>query len=236
MNRPLLKTIRNLLSFTFLLLSHFAISQVDPVGEFNRHVFESWKGEIIRIGPYSVKGSPYLLGESFPGSISYKAGTTLKDTKILYDLYHQKAGVDLKGQIFESEDPIESFSINLSEKMGGKRLLFKNSYVFGKPSMNCFFSVLEEGKKVTLLKVYKSKLVADPSNNLDTRAKVFEQYYDYYIYDKSNSTLNGIKLKKKDLVKELGDEFVGEYMSNNNPDLSKEFELIQLIKAFNSKS
>jgi hypothetical protein len=224
-----------ILSFAVLKVS-LGFCQVDPVGEFNRHVFEAWKGEVIRIGPYSVKGSPYLLGESFPGSISYKAGTTLKETKILYDLYHQKAGVDLKGQIFESEDAIESFSINLSEKLGGKILLFKSSYVFGKPAMSCFFNVLEEGNKVSLLKLYKSKLVADPSNNLDTRAKVFEQYFEYYVYVKGTSSLDNIKLRKKDLARELGDEFVNEYMSNNNPDLSKEFELIQLVKAFNSKS
>lgn len=235
-----MKSSRNLRAIFILLLAILKISttfsQVDPVGDFNRHVFESWKGTVIRIGPYNVRGTPYLLGESFTGSISYKTGTILKETKILYDLYHQKAGVDLKGEIFESDDPIESFSINLPEKMGGKKLLFKNSYVFGKPAMNCFFNVLEEGSKVALLKVYKSKVVADPSNNMDTKAKVFEQYFEYYLYFKSNAALSNIRLKRKDLEKDLGDKFIEEYLSNNYTEFSQEADIIRLIKAFNNKS
>lgn len=220
----------------FCLIDFKSNAQVDPVGDFNRHVFEGWKGEVIRIGQYQVKGSPYLLGESFPGSIIYKAGGPLKDVKILYDVFNQKAGVDLNKEIFEVQDVIERFSISLPDKMGGQNLEFSNCSNFGKPEMKCFFNVLEDGNKIVLLKAFRSKLVADPSNNMDTKRKVFEQYYEYYVYVKSSQTLNEIKLRKKDLVRELGNEkFIDEYMKNNDTDVTKEFELIQLVSAFNNK-
>src|SRR5688572_8918327 len=77
-----------------------ASSQPDPVADFNKQIVQNWIGEYVRIGQYRVKGSPYLLGESFPGSITYKGGKSVTDKNILYDLYHQKAGVDVNHQIF----------------------------------------------------------------------------------------------------------------------------------------
>ncbi len=219
----------------FLINAFQGYAQVDPVGHFNRHVFENWKGQAIRIGPFSVKGSPYLLGESFPGSLTYKNGKTLTITKILYDLYHQKAGVELESQIYETNEPVETFSISLNEKFGGQQLLFKNSYVFGKPSLNCYFNVLQDGEKVALLKMYKSKLVADPTNTMDTKMKVFEQYYEYFIYNKKEQSLNSIKLRKKDIIKELADEqFLSKYEGKNALDFTKEFDVVTAFEAYNN--
>lgn len=221
----------------FFSVPGYSYCQIDPVGDFNRHIAETWKGDYIRIGAYKVKGSPFLLGESFPGIVTYKDGKTVTDEKILFDLYNQKAGIAIKDEIFERDVPIESFSMNLPERMGGQTLLFKNSEVFGKPDLHCYFNVVEDGGKVTLLKVYKSKLAADPTNNLDKDLKVFQQYYDYYIFVKSSKTLNNIKLRKKDIVNEFGDnEFIKNYISNNQVDFSKETEVKKLLYNYNKSS
>jgi hypothetical protein len=226
------------ITVVLFLFVNQAFSQSDPVGNFNRHVFESWKGEYIRIGGYKVKGSPYLLGESFPGVATYKDGKVVSDQKILYDIYNQKAGLDVKNEIFERDVPLESFAIALPEKMGGQKLLFKNSYVFDHPDIHLYFNVVEEGKKVALLKVYKSKLVPDPVNAMDKESKVFQQFFDYYIYRRSDKTISNVKLRKKDIIKGFGDEqFINQYTSKIAAvDFANEAEIITMIKYYNNNN
>lgn len=211
-----------------------AKTQVDPVGNFNSHVFETWKGESIRIGPFSVKGSPYLFGEAFEGAIQYNGGRTLNKTRILYDVYHQKAGVELQSMIYEAVEPVESFVIKLTSQFGGQPLQFKAASFFGAGATG-FYNVLIEGKKVAFLKQYKSKLIADPSNTMDTKMKVFEQFVEYYLYKSADRSLHQIKLRKKDLMKELADDkFFTEYTNNNTVDFSKENDVANMMEAYNN--
>ncbi|WP_147203276.1 hypothetical protein [Segetibacter aerophilus] len=228
------KKIVVVLGVLFLICDH-VFSQVDPVGSFNRHVFEKWTGDYLRIGAFKVKGSPYLLGEAFPGVITYKDGKTVTDEKILYDLYNQKAGIDIKKEIFERDIPIESFVMSLPEHMGKQKLLFHSGFVYGKPEMKGYLNVLEDGKKATLLKQFKIRLIADPINNMDKSLKVFEQYSEYYIYLKGDKTLHSIKPRKKDILKEFGDDpFIKSYTTNREIDFSKEAELVILINSYNN--
>ncbi|MCY7423284.1 MAG: hypothetical protein LH478_16245 [Chitinophagaceae bacterium] len=221
----------------FFLVSFVAkqncTAQVDPVGSFNRHVFEAWQGESIRIGPFSVKGSPYLFGEAFDGFITYKGGRVLNQTRILYDVYHQKAGVELQSMIYEAVKPVESFTIKLPEKFGGQRLLFKASALFGE-DVKGFYVVIEEGEKSSFLKMYKSKIIADPNNPMDTKMKVFEQYVEYYLFKKDDRSMHPVKLKKKDFLKEFGDiKFADRYLANNTVDFGKEQDVADLLHAYN---
>ena len=218
----------------FFLAGRESIAQADPVGAFNRHVFEAWKGEAVRIGPFSVKGSPYLFGEAFNGSITYKGGRVLNQTKILYDVYHQKAGVELQSMIYEAVEPVESFTMKLPEKFGGQTLLFKASSLFGGDAKG-YFIVLEDGDKFSLLKMYKSKVVADPNNSMDTKMKIFEQYIEYYLFKKDEKLMRPIKLKKKDFLKEFGDaKFADRYLTNNTVDFGKEGDLADFLHSYNT--
>lgn len=221
--------------FLFICITLPTYAQIDPVGNFNRHVFEKWRGEYIRIGTYKVKGSPYLLGEAFPGVITYTDGKTVRDEKILYDLYSQKAGIDIKNEIFERNVPIETFSINLPEYMGGQSLLFKNPIVDGKAEVKGYLNVLEEGKRVSIFKLFKIRLVVDPTNHMDKDVRVFEQYNEYLLYLPANKSLKNIKLRKRDFIKEFGnEEFVKNYFLSKEIDFSKENEVIEFVKEFNN--
>jgi hypothetical protein len=56
LNKKPSKNILLIMKFTLSLVVCFLVSvdsysQVDPVGNFNRHVFEKWTGEYIRIEP-----------------------------------------------------------------------------------------------------------------------------------------------------------------------------------------
>lgn len=222
-------------AFVALVFSLTGFSQTNTVGEFNRFIAQNWTGDYIRIGQYKVKGTPYLLGESFPGTLTYKGGAK-SDTKILYDLYNQRAGADVRNSILDSEQPVEEFSISLPAKFGGNTLLFKSTESYGNGSLKNFFNVLVEGSKTSFLKVFKIKLIADPSNMMDKEQKVFEQYYEYYLYNNSTRELSKIKLKEKDIAKQLGDEeFVKTFISKGNLDVSNEMDVIKLIQGYNNK-
>lgn len=217
----------------FIFLNSFA--QTNTVGEFNKFIAQNWAGEYIRIGQYKVKGTPYLFGESFPGTLTFKGGVK-SDTKILYDLYNQKAGADVKNNILESDKVLEEFSISLPAKFGGNTLLFKSTELFGNSSLKNYFNVLEDGSKVSLLKIFKIKLVSDPSNMMDKELKIFEQYYEYFLYNKTSKELSKIKLKEKDIAKKLDDEdFVKNFITKSDLDVSKEIDAIKLIQGYNNK-
>ncbi len=223
------------LAFVALVFSFTTFSQTNTVGEFNRFIAQNWSGDYIRIGQYKVKGTPYLLGESFPGTLTYKGGAK-SDTKILYDLYNQRAGADVKNSILESEQAVEEFSISLPAKFGGNTLLFKSTELYGNGSLKNYFNVLVEGSKASFLKVFKIKLISDPSNMMDKDQKVFEQYYEYYLYNHSTRELGKIKLREKDIAKQIGDEeFVKTFISKGNLDVSNEVDVIKLIQGYNNK-
>src|SRR5687767_15408519 len=91
--RPATNKFVKLLVFC-LFITGLTQAQTDAIGNFNKHVIEKWSNDYIRIGQYRVKGTPYLLGESYPGYITYMNGGAVMDVKVLYDIYNQKAGVD----------------------------------------------------------------------------------------------------------------------------------------------
>lgn len=226
---------KKFLLFSCLFCSmHISFAQVDPMGDFNKHVVANWKGDYIRIAQYRVKGTPYLYGESFPGSINYKGGKVFKDSKILYDLYNQKAGIDEKNEIFEADDMVEEFSIVLPEKYGSQQLLFRNSSFYGEENKG-FFNIVVDGEKISLLKSYKIKLSTDPANPMDKDIKIFDQYFDYYLYSKSEQKLAKIKLKEKDVANFIKDApFVKKQLNEQYIDLTKESGVKKLIIAYNN--
>lgn len=218
-----------------LLAATQTFAQVDPVGNFNKHIVEQWTGDYVRVGQFKVKGSPYFLGEPFPGTITYSDGKSAQSQYILFDLHNQKVGFKQGNEALESIKAVESFSINLPDKFGNKKLLFKNGAAFGDAS-NTYYNILEEGPKFAFLKQYKIKLVADSRNTLDKDAKMFEQAYDYYIYNKSAKTLHKIKLREKDLLKELESEPAAkDYVVKNVPSLSTEHDFISVINTVNTQ-
>jgi hypothetical protein len=179
-------------------------AQPDPIGNFNKHVIEKWTHEYIRVSQYRVKGSPYLLGDSFSGDITMKTGVVTVDKKILYDIYDQKVGVDLDKKFVSPDGDVSGFFIQLSENFGGEKLNFINAANLPKVNLKGFLNVITDGSKFAFLRQYRIRLVADPADMYSKDIKLFEQYYDYYIYNRVTAELNKIKLKDKDVLEALG--------------------------------
>lgn len=225
--------------FIFLLLLLFVNvkgnAQVDPVGNFNRHVFETWNGDYIRIGQYRVKGSPYFMGTSYNGVLHFTNGNFVNNKKILFNLYTQKVGADVKNELFELDEPVSEFNLQIPIEESTKILNFKNGTIFYGQKVPSFYNVLAEGKKISFLKQFKINLKPDLSNEMEKDKKMFEQYFDYYIYLQDVKELRKIKLNKKDILKVIGnDEKLMAYLKENDVEFSKEKNVMDIVNYINS--
>ncbi len=216
--------------FTFIAVLGILMvnAQPDPIGNFNKHVIEKWTHEYIRVSQYRVKGSPYLLGESFNGDITMKTGVVTVDKKILYDIYDQKVGVDLDKKFVSPDGEVSGFFIQLSENFGGEKLNFINAANLPKVSLKGYLNVIADGSKFAFLRQYRIRLVADPADMYSKDIKLFEQYYDYYIYNRATAELNKIKLKDKDVLEALGNS-----NSSAKYDLYTVLGVKQLVETIN---
>jgi len=219
---------KQILTFIAVLGALMVNAQPDPIGNFNKHVIEKWTHDYIRVSQYRVKGSPYLLGESFNGDITMKTGVVTVDKKILYDLYDQKVGMDLDKKFVAPDGEVSSFFIQLTENFGGEKLNFINAANLPKVNLKGYLNVITDGSKFAFLRQYRIKLVADPAEMYSKDIKLFEQYYDYYIYNRATAELNKIKLKDKDVLEALGNPSVPA-----NFDLRTALGIKQAIEAMN---
>lgn len=219
---------KQLLVLFAILGSLISQAQPDPVGNFNKHVIEKWTHDYIRVSQYRVKGSPYLLGESFSGDITMKTGVVTVDKKILYDIYDQKVGVDLDKKFVAPDGEVSGFFIQLPEAIGGEKLNFINASNLPKVNLKGYLNVLADGPKFAFLRQYKIRLVADPAEMYSKDIKLFEQYYDYYIYNRATAELKKIKLKDKDVLEALGNPSVPA-----NFDLHTTLGVKQAVEAIN---
>ena len=224
----------NFIFILLLLVSTGCFAQPDPLGEFNKHVIANWNGEYQRIGPYKVKGSSFLFGDSYPGSITYKSGKIARDKMVYFDIYYYKVGTIEKNIKYDAAEEVQEFTVQLPEQYGGKELKFRNANAFGASASKGFFNILEDGKKVALVKYFKVNLMIDQGSELNKDTRVFEQVYEYYIYDKALNELHRIKLKEKDIAKALNNKkFMDEVIHAKKIDLSYEGSVISAISLYN---
>ncbi|MFZ9300555.1 MAG: hypothetical protein ACO23V_06220 [Chitinophagaceae bacterium] len=188
----------------FLFLGFLALAQPDPVGNFNKHVIEQWTEQYMQVSQYKVKGSPYLLGESFDGQITMKSGIQTKGQKILYNIYEQNAGVELNKKLISPDGDIVSFFIQLPEKFGGEKLDFLPVTAFPDAKQKGYYNILADGPKASFLRMYKTRLIPDPQNMYTKDFRIFEQYNEYYIFNKVTKEIHKIKLREKDVREALG--------------------------------
>lgn len=221
-------------SLFFLSLFGTAISQTDAIGDFNKHVIEKWSEDFIRISQYKVKGSPYLLGESFDGALTVKSGIVASNQKILYDLYNQKVGIEINKELIKPDGEVLSFFIQLPEKFGNEKLEFINSSTLKNVSFNGYLNILETGSKLIFLRQYKTRVIADPANMYSKDFRIFEQYYDYYLYNNATNSLEKIRPKQKDVISALNGMPASVFALANNYNFSTVNSIREFVKKVNA--
>jgi hypothetical protein len=186
--------------FSFLI----ANAQPDPVRDFNKHVLEQWTEQYVQVSQYRVKGSPYLLGESFEGQISFKTLEQAPVKNVLYNIYDQTVGYDVNKEFIKPDDQVIAFYIQLPSKFGGEKLHFIPTGSLKGVDLKGYFNVISDGPKIAFLQQFKTRLVNDPANMYTKDIKMFEQYSEYYIFNRVSSDLNKVKLREKDVLSAFG--------------------------------
>ncbi|HEX6848198.1 MAG TPA: hypothetical protein VF144_14550, partial [Chitinophagaceae bacterium] len=186
--------------FMFIALNTKSQVIPDPLSTYNKHLAERWSGEYMQVSQYKVKGSPYLLGKAFPGTVKFADGNTINNVQITYDLYNEKVSFEKDSLFFELDKLIKEFSIMLPAEYGNTNLVFRNAASFGDTKKKGYYNIISESGKYVFMKEFKLKLVPDPANTLAKDYKMFEQYYEYLLYDTSGRNLSKIKLNKKSVL------------------------------------
>lgn len=194
---------KQLLTIFACLVTSIAIAQPDPIGNFNKHVIEKWSHEYIRVSQYRVKGSPYLLGEPFDGSITMKSGIKTEGKKVLYNIYEQKVGVEMNNELVAPDGDVNSFQIQLPDKFGGEKMYFINADNLTKCPVKGFLNVFIDGPNAALYRQYRNRLVADPAEMYSKEIRMFEQYYDYFLHNKKTGVIEKVRLREKDFASVL---------------------------------
>ncbi|HEX6168199.1 MAG TPA: hypothetical protein VFZ33_00805 [Chitinophagaceae bacterium] len=208
----------------------FAQVIVDPLPTYNKHLAERWTGTYMQVSQYRVKGSPYFLGAAFPGILKFDDGNTRNDVRILYDLYNEKVEMEKDSILFELNQGVSEYSITLPKEYGGEKLVFRNAASFGDSKKKGFYNIVSESGKYVFMKEFKLKLVPDPANTLAKDYKMFEQYYEYFLYDTSSRNMKKIKLNKKSILSFFENKSVVESEINNSKiDVSTEYGVSLLL-------
>lgn len=196
-----------LYSWIFLLgamLWNDASAQLDQIGEYNKLLMQNWSGKYFQIGNYKVKGSPYLYGESVPGELILEDDTESKHSNMYYDLYNQEVGVNVDNTFVKLDKDISEFRFAVPKKYGSGQLVFRKVSQYNEPKLKGYFNVLADNKgKYAFLRYFSVALMSDASDMMNKDLKVFQQNYDYYIYNYKDHSIKKVRLRNKDIVRAI---------------------------------
>jgi len=219
-----------------IMLSPIVVSaQLDQAGMYNRIMLENWNGQYQRVGAYKVKGTPYLFGQALNSSYTITGDSLPLTGKFLYDMFEQKAGPEQNGAIVIYDKPVERFTVEVPEKFGGNKLTFKmDTYGLSKKTL-LYFNVLEEGINYHFLKLFKTKVSMDPTNMYDKELRLFENYFEFYVYNSKSKTLKKVKLNAKSILDALTETPDAEQKAKDlNVSFSNEQQIASFIQTLNN--
>ena len=179
---------KNLTLMFALLLMHCishaqAAAFVDPAQAFNKMQLEKKEGSSYeRIGPYKVKGTPYLYGGGQVASVFAK-GFSIKDViKVNYNTYNQQLELVFNKETaaeIKNNAEVDSFLIKVSMTDYKADLKFFSVKLFSSKD-NFFLQEVYKGTKYSLFKRYKSDLGYVSTNYVQSDLREYDLIFDYY--------------------------------------------------------
>ena len=205
----------------------------DPALAYNKYSILKGENETVQIGAFKVIGSPYLLGIKHPANVYGKKGVA-NSVFAGYDTYRQEVEVylDQSNSSFKKNfHEIDSFTLLTNPETDS--LHFVNFFDKGFKE-KVFLQVVKDGKKIELLKTFKSELGAT-SNYVQSDLRQFDLDITYYSYDKLEMKFSKLKLSKKDLKQKFpqAKELIEAEDDNNLKDNPEQF-LKSLFNFLNS--
>jgi hypothetical protein len=178
-----------------------------------------------------IRGTPFLVDKWVAGNATSGRGTYVK-LQLKLDAFENVLYFNKEDQPLEFAEVINSFVLMPYPADSTSYQYFKKGLTANGLKPDQYVQVLAEGNA----SLYKSeiKLVSDVNEVNQGVIKTFNHSTRYFL--KKGSEMKLIKLNKKDILNALNDkeDKVEEYVKENKLSFSKEFDVIKMMKYYNS--
>ncbi|MEM9884287.1 MAG: hypothetical protein AAF849_00225 [Bacteroidota bacterium] len=170
-----------------------------------------------------IKGSPYLFDDWQEATIYNKAGKSIEEAQVNYNIYEK-----------EIEVKVAQGYIELDGNAYPKILMLKDSSYFqynAHPKFKGQFVLIHfKGEQHQLFSSSKSRINTRTINNVGQNIELenFANVHTYYLL--KDDKLYSFKLKKKDVLDLFPDKSVNQFVKQERLKLSKVEEVVQLLR------
>lgn len=181
----------------------------DPALNHNRLIQQrTGEGTYKLVGPYKVKGTPFLFGEKHKGDI-FSVTEKAWNITISYNTHNQEL------EFYSTSNPdkalvkepgtLDSFIIHEDVSLGiSNKLKFLYGKVLGTNDKS-YYQEVYKGSRFSLYKRYKSDLGYVSDNYIQSDLRQFDLEYEYYYMDMESGKLKKLKQNASTIVKEFKD-------------------------------
>jgi len=183
-----------------------------------------------------VEGTAMLSDEWKEGMVIFEKGYSINKIELQFNLFENELYFKKDNVIYTFADAVREFSIPFNDEGQIRMLKFRNGYTpQHKRTLNSFYQVLADGKKVQLLK-YVSKIVRERYEYSAPVKKFYEKKEELFIQDNLTGELTAIKKDKQSVIKALPSysSSINKLTKENDLDLNAEAGLIRLIELLNN--
>jgi len=176
----------------------------DPALNHNKMLIG--EGKYLLIGPYKVKGSPYLLGQQHSGDI-FSAAEKAWNISLSYNTHNQEVeffSTSNPGQpLVKEPGTLDSFILHANPAAGiAGPLKFIYGSILGTDDKAYFLEIFT-GKRYSVYKKYRSELGYDTDNYGQSELRIFELQYDYFYKDNETKGIKKLKKNSVQVIKEF---------------------------------
>jgi hypothetical protein len=224
----------------FILMMSFVILvctqlQAQTLGLTNKAFDESYdaSGKPFAKNPNSnVEGIEVLNQNWGRGDVKMTRNKSYDNAELQFNIVTQQLFFKKEGAIFAFGDNVLSFTIQYDINGKSKSDYFKNNYpAINKQTNASFYQVMNEGKKIDLLKFLSKKKEERYEYNQPFKL-VYTDESEWYFYNKINAQISSIKNSLTDLQKKCPDNWdvlTAGFQPKNKKHLSEE-EMLQLFQ------
>jgi len=198
------------------------------------YMYKITVGDGLKIPESKLEGTPYLWDSYKSGKLLLKENKLIKNFEFNYNVYNNRIEFKKNGELMAIDDPSKIDMIVYDQN----KVLEYKKYRNKKNSTKAAFMRLLVDGKVKLYKKFECQLL-EPNYNeaLMVGDKDYQLKHGHSFYmQKDEGVLNKIKVRKRKILKYLGDKKneVRQFIKENNLDVDKEYDLQKIFIFYNN--
>lgn len=144
----------------------------------------------------TLKGSPMFREEWSRGKVVFSNGRVLADALLHFNLFQHRLYYQLDSLAFVFVEPVREFTLQSVDKGDTVNHVFRNGYPGVNPgSWQTYYELIADGPTFQLVMLPR-KILRDYYDYGSPITKIFRLVTDYFIFNKQDYSLAGIKPKQ----------------------------------------